>query len=487
MKRKFVLYKKTLNLLLLLCLVIAIGHFTQGMVIVLLAVAGGGFALAGKRAWAVLLYMTIPFLTIMNPLIMPRANSFFMVARLTTVGMSILLWFSSLRAKRDINMPLGGLFVYLLIAVFSSLQGILPLISILKIFNFTFFLLALYLGTRDLSHDVEGVILLRAGFLAFSIVIVFGSLLTLPFPSVAYYISVSSMVLEYGIEHANMYLSSDTSNMRLLCGVTWQSQTLAPLLALVNAWLLCDMLIIHKRFDKLYLTMLACIPVMLYMTRSRAGLVAYAVSILLVYKFALHSGGLSYSVKSRLRQAMLAMGAVGVLVIGVWMVRSTALQQWVRKTDNVAYDTRSFWEAFTSSRMELIEGAWQSFLDNPLLGIGFQVSELQLFYKDSLSLFSAPIEKGFIITMILEETGLIGFIVFVAFVCVFVYECRRKRLYATMILFFTFLSTNLAEATFFSPGGNGGLLWCYVAAGLIIDTMSLCEQRMKALKPAVMW
>jgi hypothetical protein len=477
-------FTKTAQLFLLLCVIIGMGHFTQGLVIAPLALAGCGCALAGKRAWAVLLYMTIPFITIMNPVIMPRAESFFMIARLTTVGMCILLWFSSLRVKRDIKMPIGGLFVFLAVAILASMQGILPLISILKIVNFGFFILGLYLGTRDLSNDVDGVRLLRSGFMAFSMVIVFGSLLTLFFPSIAYYISVSRMVQEQGVEYATEMLS-DLEGMSLFCGVTWQSQALAPILALVNAWLLCDMLIIQKRFTKLHMVMLLCIPAMLYMTRSRAGLVAYVVSIGLSYFFALRSSGLSTRKKSSLRQSMTVMAVIGVLVIGVWMIRSTALLQWIRKTDDVNLDSRSLAEAFTSSRMGLIEIGWDSFLKNPFLGIGFQVSEIQLYYKDSLSLFSAPIEKGFLPTMILEETGLIGAFAFVFFLSIFINSCRKKELYATLILFFTFFATNLAEATFFSPGGTGGLLWCYVAAGFVIDTMSLCNKRLTMRKAPV--
>jgi len=278
---------------------------------------------------------------------------------------------------------------------------------------------------------------------------------------------------------------SDLSGMSLFCGVTWQSQALAPILALVNAWLLCDMLIIQKRFTKLHMVMLLCIPAMLYMTRSRAGLVAYVVSIGLSYFFALRSSGLSTRKKSSLRQSMTGMAVIGVMVIGVWMIRSTALLQWIRKTDDVNLDSRSLAEAFTSSRMGLIEIGWDSFLKNPFLGIGFQVSEIQLYYKDSLSLFSAPIEKGFLPTMVLEETGLIGAFAFVFFLSIFINSCRKKELYATLILFFTFFATNLAEATFFSPGGTGGLLWCYVAAGFVIDTMSLCNKRLTMRKAPV--
>ena len=55
-------------------------------------------------------------------------------------------------------------------------------------------------------------------------------------------------------------------------------------------------------------------------------------------------------------------------------------------------------------------------------------------------------------------------------------SCRR-RLYVTAALFTVLLATNMGEATFFSPGGGGGVLWTIsIIGGYCID-MQLARDR----------
>ena len=126
------------------------------------------------------------------------------------------------------------------------------------------------------------------------------------------------------------------------------------------------------------------------------------------------------------------------------------------------------------SRQGLINESMRDFARNPMLGQGFQVAEyMQTFEgqaKKSGFILSAPIEKGFMPTMILGEGGLVGAIAFLFFLFCFWYGCQKKGYVATWTLFVVFLTTNFAEATFFSPGGMGGILWLVtVVGGFIID------------------
>src|SRR5439155_4943064 len=77
-------------------------------------------------------------------------------------------------------------------------------------------------------------------------------------------------------------------------------------------------------------------------------------------------------------------------------------------------------EAFARSRGLGIEGQWETFSANPLFGIGFGVS-LDSSFKPVLDSFtglplSAPVEKGFLPTAVLEETGIFGTTFFILFV-----------------------------------------------------------------------
>ena len=126
------------------------------------------------------------------------------------------------------------------------------------------------------------------------------------------------------------------------------------------------------------------------------------------------------------------------------------------------------------SRMSLLDQSLHEFRRNPLLGSGFQVEEAHpiLYEMGLITLFSAPIEKGLLPTMVLGETGILGEIAFVLFLVAFWGGCKRKHLVVTFTLFVILLATNMGEATFFSPGGAGGILWMLcVVGGFVIDTM----------------
>jgi hypothetical protein len=52
-------------------------------------------------------------------------------------------------------------------------------------------------------------------------------------------------------------------------------------------------------------------------------------------------------------------------------------------------------------------------------------------------------------------------------------ECGARRFLASSTCFIVLLATNMAEATFFSPGGGGGVFWMIcVGGGFVIDMMA---------------
>ena len=141
---------------------------------------------------------------------------------------------------------------------------------------------------------------------------------------------------------------------------------------------------------------------------------------------------------------------------------------------------RSLSEAVTSSRQGLIDESMYDFRRNPMLGSGFQVAEYtaeQVARSGSGLVISAPIEKGVLPVMVLGETGVIGAVVFAIFLISFYTTSCSRRLYVTAALFTVLLATNMGEATFFSPGGGGGVLWTIsIIGGYCID-MQLARER----------
>lgn len=135
-------------------------------------------------------------------------------------------------------------------------------------------------------------------------------------------------------------------------------------------------------------------------------------------------------------------------------------------------------EQILSSRMQLIESSWSNFLEQPVHGIGFQVAKTDFFIKNA-TLFSAPAEKGFLPTAILEEGGILGTATFVVFILVLTGTWIRERNVPALVLFCGFLVTNFGEVTVFSPGGSGAFGWIMVGAASILGEN--CWRRPAAL------
>ena len=132
----------------------------------------------------------------------------------------------------------------------------------------------------------------------------------------------------------------------------------------------------------------------------------------------------------------------------------------------------NFFIFITGSRQGKIAECLSDFHQNILFGKGFQVDRTtkSRFESGQVSIFSASIEKGLLPLMVLGETGIFGAIAFVIFLAVFFITCHQRHYTATLTLFCVYLSTNLAEATFFAPAGGGGVQWILmVVGGFVID------------------
>ncbi|MDD4623518.1 MAG: O-antigen ligase family protein [Kiritimatiellae bacterium] len=470
--------KLTSKMLFFLVATILLCRWTSNYALIPILGVGVFFALSNQRGKALVFYLLLPFLTIINPLVLPKVGLFSAFARGGTLVMSGALLVAAVRSPGKQTLPFGVMYLYLVVAFVSSLQGYFPLISLLKVVNFLVFLLGIHIGTRNLHHRPEDILLLRATLFAFAILIVLGSLLTLPFPGVAYYISLKRAISEIGLQSAGDMVYT-REKFSLFSGITNHSQFLAPMLACLAGWLACDMLLIEKRITRIHAILLALIPVLLFMTRSRAGFFAFLAMGIMVYFYCLPKIALPAKVKGRLSGIMVSFLVILTLVGVIYEAKDSLISRWLRKSDDLAEDTRTLNEAVTGSRQGLIEQSLNDYRRARLLGSGFQVQENHRALYDAgiINLFSASIEKGLLPLMVLGETGILGAITFSLFLWSFWIGCAQKRYIATFTLFVVFLSTNIAEATFFSPGGGGGILWMVcVVGGFLIDMTVYIER-----------
>jgi hypothetical protein len=120
-----------------------------------------------------------------------------------------------------------------------------------------------------------------------------------------------------------------------------------------------------------------------------------------------------------------------------------------------------------ASRKSLIELSWKNFQENSLFGIGFGVAKTEVFARTA-TLMTAPAEKGFLPTALLEEGGVMGAAAFVLFVLMFIRQMVLERNVAGLVTLVAFVATNLGEVTIFSPGGAGSFGWITVGAAMIL-------------------
>lgn len=458
-------FKKDLTRMLILVVgSIALCRFSQGLFVVALGCASFVFALSGKLDKLLVLYFLVPFLTIINGAILPKGVMFAYGARLTilmNMGLLLLRGVSSNRAER---LPLGAIYAFLFASAISSIGGWCPLISYLKLISFALFISSLYLGSSLIADNFKAQNMMRALFMSATIMIVWGSLLTLPFPAIGY-MTVQAYIA-VGMSEAEAIAAMGNATA-LICGITSHSQTLGPLLSCSLGFLLCDMLFVQRKATSVHLlTFLAALP-LLYLTRSRAALFSFIVMISTIMFVAMPKFRISAKLKSHVRSIFRILIFIALVASIVGEIKSDAITKWLRKVDNVDSDRRELSEAVTESRQGSIEANMYDFRQNPFLGMGFQVdyNTMVNYQSGHGSLISAPIEKGLLPLMILGESGVVGAIVFVCFLFSFFGACARKRYYVTASLFIVYLSTNMAEASFFSPLGAGGTEWLITALG----------------------
>ena len=239
------IYKKSFGMLCWMLFSLALMKFTNGYYGIVLTLLGVCFAFAGKVGWAICHYILFFSMVIINPIILPKEGSIWaLTLRFGPLFIGFALALMSFRDQRCYRIPLGGLLPFLFAACISSYVGWVPQISYMKLLNFFVFLLGIWIGTQKLPNTLEDVYKVRAMFFATAIFFIVGSAALIPFPNVSYL----SALLAYREDGAFAAMEAAHSMQEaiksgsaggydaLFCGITYQSQTLAPVVALLFAW-----------------------------------------------------------------------------------------------------------------------------------------------------------------------------------------------------------------------------------------------------------
>ena len=470
--------KSLLSKIAFLLLATIIGcRFSRGYFMGVVAMSVLVSVLQRRNGWALLGYIMLPVVFFLNTSIIGASSQAQLIARLAIIALPVGFLMQSAKIRSKMKVPIGWMILYLCCAAVSSVGGWFPLVSYFKILNFLLFILGVKLGVQNMNGNIRDIGIIRHGLIVLAAFIILGSLATYPFPAIGYSMEIDNARL-WGAYGTDEEIGQDLiakGSIILFSGVLRHSQLLAPMTAMFMIWVLCDMIFIERRLSWIHGVILLGAPLLLYLTKSRTGLLALAVGILLITFYALPRAVLPPRLKIRMKGILLTgcvlMGAVAAIA----EVRSHSISGWIFKWDADGTNSGDAIESIISTRMGLVGSNMHDFHMNPLLGMGFQVVENHryLYSQGKISLISAPIEKGVLPTMILGEGGLLGALVFLLFLITFYGFFIKKKYVATVTLFTTFLATNMGEASFFSPGGHGGLYWLIsIAGGMSIDYLS---------------
>ena len=474
------LAKDVLKMAVMLVAVIVVCRLTKGLAAGALVMYACCASLMRKRVVMMACFIILPLLIVMNPGILPKTGYTGLIFRVGTALMAVSFLIGALGRQGGHSLPLGGLFVYLAVATLSSMGGYCPLISYMKELNFLLFILGVWLGTRNIHHHADELYRLRCVLLALYVITVFGSYLTLPFPAIAYPQAVSDLMVWNKMSAEEAALAAGAMTERsYLAGITNHSNTFAPLLSCGVGFLLCDMLFVERRFTKLHGVLIVLSLPLMYFTKSRGAFVTLVAAVTLIYFYGVTMIPTRMAVKTRARNWIVAFVMLIGLGVSFLQARDGGFSKYLRKYSGDTGQDCSLGEAMTASRMGLIESSLYDFKKNPVFGMGFQTIEdhPRLLAEGRISIFSAPIEKGVLPTMILGEAGLVGAGVFLCWLLVFISICRRKNYTCTICLMGVMLTSNLGEATFFSPGGTGGILWIITVVGGYLCDLQILYRR----------
>lgn len=476
-------YKSAFKTLVVLVFALALSRFTHGYVLPLIVCLGCFWALTGCQGNAISTYIFFPLLIVVNPMLLPKESVVWGLAiRFGTMAIAFCMCIGAARLHGRHRLPFGGIIPFLLSACIGSATGWWPMVSYMKLLNYFVFLLGIWLGTQNLQNRPRDVHVIRAMFFAMAVFLIIGSVVVWPFPQVSYATGLRWILQEQGVEaavaaHREMIAEGGKT---LFCGITNHSQALAPILSLSLAWVLCDMLFVEKRVRWLHVLLIVLALPMLFMTRSRVAFTTLVATLVMINFYTVRKIMIPIQVRRHLGRLMLAFIVLIATAACVLEVKDNTVSKWLRKTQDVQSDTRTLKEAMTESRMGLMEMSLYEFRRNPVFGSGFQVAEYSRDRQGSRHglVLSASIEKGVLPVMVLGETGIVGEVLFVLFLISFYMTAARRKLYVTITMFTLLLVSNLGEASFFSPGGIGSILYILtVVGGFVIDTILLVQWR----------
>jgi len=274
-------------------------------------------------------------------------------------------------------------------------------------------------------------------------------------------------------------------------GILTHPQTFGPVLAPITA-LVAGLYFFRQRTSWIILLCVGLGVVGMYFSLSRTSLLAFALAgaITAALGFSFKPDTWAVDLGRTLGRPTVMLGALAALALVAvqWTSVQSDLASFLAKDSGTASPV----QALEASRGNLMSQSMRNFRDHPLTGIGFGAPSDPVRFARQLERgpygipLSASVEKGFMPTAVLEETGIIGAILILLLL---LFMFAPTVLHPDPTLFWvmaTCLFLNFGEMVFFSVGGMGFFLWfvmafCHIAA---LKSPAPSQKGMAHRKPA---
>ena len=230
---------------------------------------------------------------------------------------------------------------------------------------------------------------------------------------------------------------------------------------------------IYGRYRNRWLTALAAAVILYFMVtcQSRSSLASaiVGISVLVLYARPVRRLGQQFLRVNIRRGTLVAAATVLLVAVGIYdQIRGGNIAAAVVSFVNKSANTESVDSSdVIKSREGKIRESWEMFLTSPIYGIGFQVQKSE-YFRQNATLFTAPAEKGFLPTAVLEEGGILGATTFVIFLCTFAWSLiRSHNVPALAVCASVFIST-IPEVAIFAMGGAATYMWSIMGAAMIM-------------------
>jgi hypothetical protein len=346
------------------------------------------------------------------------------------------------------------------ILVFAPLVSYLPVVSIFKAFSFAVgvgTVLVAFYRTGHLRHYW------LCWFYTLTIFILFGSVLA--------YLTGTG----YGRNGVGFQ------------GILGHPQTYGPIMAPVTA-LFTGLLLFERNRSWLIVIGAVLGWLGMYASLSRTSLLAAVLSFCIAAAVALFKETWRPVVAGLLlRPVTLLLGFVLVFFIAFqWTTVQQGAVEFLLKDDNIDGSVAGALEA---SRGSLIERSMENFRTSPITGIGFGVPSDPGLTRIETGAFGLPVgasvEKGFMPSAVLEETGVIGAALTIVLLTMLLWPVVARGNITLFWMALSCLLINLGEMVFFSVGHMGFLLWIFMAFCYAYAWFAPAEARVQETTPGV--